>query len=433
MIADFINSALVIDDNLDEVKGLSSMLESKGVAVTCYTPDQLPSHLVLRNRKIIFIDLHIGEKAQRIEGHISKIRGILKDHIGLNFGLYGIVLWTKHLDEERIFEEKIQKDRENNLYTPPLFIVGLDKIKYLKQGKHDCLYEDLDRALNQDRSARFFIKWDHSVMDAQANTITNIYSLIPNYVNRSNDFLYILKQLALNYTGISEDAVNYPLYIDAFKSFDDILHAELINCEKADPDLFNTTQLNEPCTKSLINIYARINSCLLIDENNITAGSVVPGNVYEVIERSSPYISDKAPSGAQNIVMEITPPCDFSNKNKRLRARLIGGFLVNVDNTDKFKTNSKKRKGGLVKAQVDQLNCSNQCYYSEVFPIIVGHDKCPKILVLDFRCFGAEDDSNMTNEKKYKILFRAKPKLFADILQKFSSHAARLGVSVIHC
>lgn len=270
-------------------------------------------------------------------------------------------------------------------------------------------------------------------MDAQANTITNIYSLIPNYVNRSNDFLYILKQLALNYTGISEDAVNYPLYIDAFKSFDDILHAELINCEKADPDLFNTTQLNEPCTKSLINIYARINSCLLIDENNITAGSVVPGNVYEVIERSSPYISDKAPSGAQNIVMEITPPCDFSNKNKRLRARLVGGFLVNVDNTDKFKTNSKKRKGGLVKAQVDQLNCSNQCYYSEVFPIIVGHDKCPKILVLDFRCFGAEDDSNMTNEKKYKILFRAKPKLFADILQKFSSHAARLGVSVIHC
>ena len=116
MIADFINSALVIDDNLDEVKGLSSMLESKGVAVTCYTPDQLPSHLVLRNRKIIFMDLHIGEKAQRIEGHISKIRGILKDHIGLNLGCmglcYGPNIWTK-----KGYSKKKSKRIEKIIYT----------------------------------------------------------------------------------------------------------------------------------------------------------------------------------------------------------------------------------------------------------------------------------------------------------------------------
>ena len=37
----------------------------------------------------------------------------------------------------------------------------------------------------------------------------------------------------------------------------------------------------------------------------------------------------------------------------------------------------------------------------------------------------------LKNKDAYEIWFRAKPKLFADVLQKFSSHAARLGLSNI--
>lgn len=39
--------------------------------------------------------------------------------------------------------------------------------------------------------------------------------------------------------------------------------------------------------------------------------------------------------------------------------------------------------------------------------------------------------NNLKNEEEYKVLFRAKPKLFAHILQCFSSHAARLGLGNI--
>ena len=42
------------------------------------------------------------------------------------------------------------------------------------------------------------------------------------------------------------------------------------------------------------------------------------------------------------------------------------------------------------------------------------------------------DDKDLKDASKYKILFRANPKLFADIIQKFSSHAARLGLSIVH-
>lgn len=38
---------------------------------------------------------------------------------------------------------------------------------------------------------------------------------------------------------------------------------------------------------------------------------------------------------------------------------------------------------------------------------------------------------NLKNKEEYKVLFRAKPKLFAHILQCFSSHASRLGLGNI--
>ena len=40
-------------------------------------------------------------------------------------------------------------------------------------------------------------------------------------------------------------------------------------------------------------------------------------------------------------------------------------------------------------------------------------------------------DENLKDDSKYRIIFRAKSKLFADILQKYSSYSARLGISNI--
>lgn len=91
-----------------------------------------------------------------------------------------------------------------------------------------------------------------------------------------------------------------------------------------------------------------------------------------------------------------------------------------------------KKEPKSLKKQIENLKCKKECFYSEIYPVITPEDTVPQILILDFRYFGSEEDTNLKEAKKYKILFRAKPKLFADIIQKFSSHAARLGLSVIH-
>jgi hypothetical protein len=54
-----------------------------------------------------------------------------------------------------------------------------------------------------------------------------------------------------------------------------------------------------------------------------------------------------------------------------------------------------------------------------------------QMIVFDFRYFGMIKEDELKNAAQYQILFRTKDKLFADIIQKFSSHIARLGLAII--
>jgi hypothetical protein len=329
---------------------------------------------------------------------------------------YGIVLWSAHADEIEEFQEKINNDKDK--YTLPLFIVGLNKIKYVRQNDYSSLFDDINTVIINNNAATFFLEWISSVQKAQDTTVSSIYSLLPDYKTLSDDFTFILKKLALNYTGIEESQIGaYPLHIDAFKSFDDILHAELINSQKSGMNPFKKPT-DFSSEKDLPKIYAQLNSAILIDENNIDQKTVIPGNVYEIKDIASKFISDKSIKIAKNIVIEITPPCDFSHPEKRIRARLIGGYLMQAESD--------------IQNQINKLKLKKAYLYSEVFPIRISDDNTLQLLILDFRYFGDEVDCNLQDNSKYKILFRAKPKLFADVLQKFSAHAARLGLPIIH-
>lgn len=418
MITKFVNSVIIIDDTPAEVENLISVLKEQDIMFLSVTPNELKGKKLKKNRQLLFLDLSLDD-SKSIINNIALIRKLLADSLDVNFGVYGIILWSKHQSHIDMLIEKLGIDKKNNVYPTPLFIIGLDKMKYITAGNFNTLFEDIENILKNDTAATFFLEWSNSIQQAQNITISNIYSLMPDYKNQSDDITVILTKLALNYTGVKSPITAYPLHIDAFKAFDEILNGELINSHiSINTNVVNTTKtFSNP--NNLTNVYAYLNSAVLIDSNNLDQNTVVPGNVYE-IQNESIFKSDKTPTNAKNIVLEITPPCDFSNSGKRIRARLIGGFLIDMDTT----TGAKK--------QIDKLKCSKDCFYTEVFPIIISGCQNPQLLILDFRYFGVEDDNNLQNSLKYKILFRAKPKLFADVLQKFSAHAARLGLSVIH-
>lgn len=462
MIEDFIDSALIIDDSANEIEELLAFLIRKDIWVKHLTPEEIGNRGTekFRNRRIIFLDLFLVDSDTQI-GNIARIRRILRDTFGKNFGTYGIVLWTKHLEHLNDFRSKIALDEE--LYMLPLFIVGMDKSKYLAARTFDGVMEDLELELKNNSAATFFIKWSTFITKGRDNAVMNIYGLEKNYEHQSENIKFLLFQLAKNFSGIPIDKIGtHNITQDAVKAFCDLLNYEILSACSEDNFLFEgITELlykyviNHDCyeyssnnhihinndnnkfyknstiitisdkrltpqkeaveylNKAIVRMYSEINSKLLIDCKNLKQDVVIPGNIYSVLVDSHFKISDdKLPPNATPIVIEVTPPCDFSNDKKGGISRIVSGFICDYS-MDVIKSHVK-----------------GDYMYKEFWPIQVDNTS-PKIIAFDFKYFGSLAENHLKNDRQYKLLFRAKDKLFADILQKLSSHTARLGLAVI--
>lgn len=418
MVENFIDSVLIIDDKENEIKELQKIFESKDIWVKYENPKDCTSQL--RNRKIIFLDIYLSETATELKGHISELRKILRTVIGKNFGTYGIVAWTNHFQHVDTIREKINSDKGK--YDLPLFICGLDKQKYLRDG-YGNLLNDLENELKSNFAANFFINWSILVNQGRDKAITSIFDLVPDYKKQNKNLEYLLFKMAQNYTGIPMDKVdNYPLSVDAIRAFNDLLVAE-VNAVSNEIKIFSksndisymdnnkkTIQANTIKIDSdeLYGIFAQINSNSLIEKIHISQDNIIPGNIYEVKQDDDIFKHPDLPENAVPVIIEMTPPCDFSQKNNT-KPRVLSGYI------NKYNRNEKPNK---------------EKYYKELYPIKLENDEL-KIIVFDFSLMGFIEENDLKDANKYEILFRAKDKLFADILQKMSAHTARLGLSII--
>ena len=428
MIEEFIDSVLIIDDSKKEVEGLIKLLEEKDIWVTYLNPPKEKQDIDIiskpyRNRKLIFLDLRIDETKKTVENISTIIRPLLTKVVSKSFGSYGIVMWTKHQEHIREFKSKIQNDK--NLYQMPLFVIQMDKSKYLRDG-FDNILSDLYNILKNSVAANFFINWSNLVQKGKNKAISSIYELVPDYEKQDKNLEFLLFKMAQNYTGIPYEDIddNYPLSIDAIKAFNDFLVSQIntgaqslkifenknkISYKKNDGNTVQPSAKIKKVGVELLELYANLNSKLLIDEVNIQQNKIIPGNVYEIKEENSKLKHPGLPDKATPIVIEMTPPCDFS-QNKTIYPRVLSGYIVELDI-------NKLPKG--------------EKLYTEIYPIkIQGKDE-PQIIVFDFSILGFVEESNLKDSNKYKLLFRVKDKLFADILQKMSSYTARLGLSII--
>jgi len=462
MIENFINSALIIDDSEGEITALKNFLEEKDIWVKHYKPDQLEGiDGPFKNRKIVFLDLFLVDQ-DTLVNNIARIRRYLRKFIGASFGSYGIVLWTKHVEGLEELQKRVAQDSAH--YTAPLFIIGLDKTKYLGVNSFDTVLADLDNELNKSISSKFFIEWNLLVDKAKDTTISTVFAKVPDYRRQDQNLQFILYKIARNYTGIPIDLIpGHNLTKDTIKGFSDMLHYEIVNHATNDNFLFgavsefyyrhdlddqnhceyssknylygqldkkllkkNGTALTSaqlkaaPCKeegelteKMVMEICSGINSRLLIDMHNLNQDLVLPGNIYQIMG-DSPVKLDvvDVPQNARNIVIEVTPPCDFAQSKKGNLSRIVGGFICDYSPDLHMKFKGEK-------------------YYTETWPLLIEGNQ-PKLVIFDFRYFGAIREVELRNVTRYALIMKAKDRLFADILQKLSSYTARLGLSVIH-
>lgn len=414
----FVNRAVIVDDDPDDIERLRAVLLGADIACESYSPSEFEEKIFVKNRELYFFDLFLNEQegSGNPIGQISTIRKLLKKCIGQEGGIYGIVLWTSHDEYLVDFKTALSQDRKNKLYNTPLFIIGLSKQTYLRKG-YDGLLRDLNQKIEEDLAAYFFMSWAASLKQARDVAIEDVYACASDYNTQSDELLNLLYLLARNQTGIPEKEL--PTYteltLDAFKSFDDMLYSDLINSQDTGgKDIFEGHKYQKPQNlQEEIEIYAFINTKLFIDSVNISPKKVMPGNVYEILQPEQYQIINGASKDSKKIVIELTPPCDYAHK-KRL-SRFVAGFMRECPTEQQV--------------LFDTLNSLKGDSQYKLWP--VEYDNKIYIVVFDFRHIHYIQDKDITDMNKYKVLYRTQHRIFADIIQKFSSHAARLGNNLL--
>jgi len=426
MLQNFITSALIIDDKESEVESLKKYLDEQDIWAKHFTPEQLREKTsVFNNRKLIFLDLFLEEGQNEIN-NINIIRRLFTKVIGNDFGTYGIVLWTKHTDHFDEFVNRIFKS--NNDFSLPLFAVSLDKTLYMNNN-YEGLLEGVEEKLKESVASSLFIEWNKSVKGGSDHTIKMLYGLLDNDPKKYNSLEPLLYSLALNFTGIPKENIgNYDLQKDLIKSLMDSLQFEISNRFNKIDNLFSDPKkLNFNISKPERElIFSKLNTLLMLDNQNLAQDSPIPGNIYEIVnDSSSMYIKtitkqdkdlntdpDYKDIPKRRICIEMTPPCDFALGKKKKFSRVVGGLHMDYD---------PAIKSAFV----------GENFYTFLYPIKLDGFEKPQIIIFDFYHFQTLTEDDLKDDNSYKIIYRAKDKLFADILQKLSSHTARLGIGIL--
>lgn len=466
-IEDVIKRAVVIDNIVDEGKGVVKALDQADVPTDFIHVKSDGSEDVVTSyahpRELIIADLLLNEKQDEVKTNISRLIGIINKLQPDNAKFYGIVVWTKHINLTDDFLERIskavklgmeygekneaqeEKDEEElatvvYLRNPPLFILQLDKMRYNKEGEWNFsnLLNDINVELEKSKTAYFSLRWKQKVNEAIDNVTNQIFQLATDYKKYEDELPFLLKELSKNETGEKEDE---SLTVGAYKAFDNLLHSELTSIIEAEsfPDLSGI--IGNPYgddIKKMQIMSAKINASLFIDSHIINTKEILPGNIYRVLDTNSPLNVLEEDSveiplkGDQekfnlskkyskvNIAIELTPPCDFSNK--KIYSRYVGGYIFDIP-LGHFKLGKKNNI-------IFESPREDKRY--ALSPVFVPNEEHVKCIVFDFRYLWTLKENEINDELKYKLWFKAKPGLFADILQKFSSHASRLGINDIH-
>ena len=459
-IQDFLQRVVVIDNIEEEANGIKNALEPLDISVDIVNLENIPKYN--HNRQLIFADLLLDEDISNLITNISRLIGIISRIQGENFGPYGLVVWTKH--DERIYElldrlnravYKTDEDDGNNtlnanedeevvpttvpILNPPLFVTCLSKAKYkMPDGSWDFtgVLNNLNQELENSTAASFFFTWYSSVQKATLASILNIFNISHDYRERDAQIKYLLMNLAHNETG--SKLKDHNLTMASYKAFDALLNSELYSIVRDIdyPDFSNFD--DKPFGADIENlqrISSKLNSKMFIDDQNLNQEEILPGNVY-LIKKDSPLIirdedrmkikvqkesgtwADSNDYSCEYIAVELTPPCDASHK--KIYSRLIGGYIFDMPLG--INPNGKK------KSVLFHEESSDKRYV--LYPIML--EKKVKVLILEYRYLWTPKDEELKDEEKYKLAFKLTQPLFADILQKFSSHASRLGLSSIN-
>ena len=264
-IGEWVKSALVIDDQWEEVKNLIRILNSNGVSTSYYNPnpkadksfekvdvgflDKLPSrdrrsikkkvstllrkalaHTSIPDLKpgtvagynLIFLDIDFRmEGVTQFEFQVSHALDLLNSALSKDCSPYGIVLWSREPDKPRSGNDGVSESSLEYIkrqffgdafpdMQKPLFVVDVEKIKFVDGLiSYSQLIKKINYELQNNKMAKFFSHWNREIIHHSAATCKEmqIYSeeLAKDNVTQAEvEFFNILQHATYSHFGFPD-------------------------------------------------------------------------------------------------------------------------------------------------------------------------------------------------------------------------------------
>lgn len=262
-IGEWVKSALIIDDQWEEVKNLIQLLNSNGVSTSYYNPNpsadktfekvdvsflgKLPKRSQVSAQKkialllqkslkytsipklqqgkvsgynLIFLDIDFQfAGVSKFEFQVSNALDLLNNALNKDCSPYGVVLWSREPDKSRFGNngniesafDYITAQFNGDAFDapPPLFVIDIEKKKFVDGNiKYSQLIKKINSELHGNKMAKLFSHWNKEVLNATAQTYKDIQRSAETLRTSSqnsleDEFFNILKYSTYQHFGFS--------------------------------------------------------------------------------------------------------------------------------------------------------------------------------------------------------------------------------------
>jgi hypothetical protein len=442
---------VVIDDDVNEGMAIVSALSKYGMGISFFTgdPDELPLKR-LDGVRLLVLDMNLTTiETGTIEETLSPLITFLDKLLAKNSKPFVILAWTKHSELVNKFGKMLDKVRPD---LKPYFMAKLQKASYKEQDTVDKYNSKKIRQSIRNKARKWFpldllMEWEQRVHDAASETTTMVTEISgASSSTWSEETGKVLSTLALEsggqQLGKGERAITSlfralgPIHEDCLETL--AQDTASLSCQEGklskeiEAELKSREKDNKPRLSS--SQCAKLNRLLNIAQVRENAHAARPGSVFFKdgwgekdknklfnIDETSPRVKEmmkKLPQDSTErnkiisqffpILVEITPPCDYS-QDKTCQIRLISGLLVPHDLKKYAKENAEFvfSSGPLAFEKSIMCPAEGDYYLNLNSRYVTGIDKVEVV------------DS--------KEAYRIRKQLLTDILAWFGRQAARPG------
>lgn len=434
---------LIVDDVEDEVLDLVRALWKIGVAPLYVDPATLESGALtqpLFGVRLAFLDMDIVGAGVDPKSKVAALANCLRRVIHPNNGPYVAVAWTKHPELVEELDSYIFPMAE--IARPSAFVtLGKDECKDIA-----TLSSRIDEELRKRGPVRMLQAWEEASAAAGSEVVGELAAIASGKEDGPRQWREGWRKAMLRLMhGCGREYAGESAMLDGPAAFKAFCHSLIpLHGDKLEGRLASPSPDLEEITKELLaddsqmdcgtEAKARINAMLHCSFDGLDRPQ--PGSVYSLKSAGlSPLFPDAAAMLAPllskgrssneefrklvedisaevvPIAIETSPSCDHAQGNI-IVARLLGGFLVPIETTKKFKSTLPQSFWRL----------------APVWISAGGAEKSPFALLVN--CL-VVSSCRLEVLAKEAAMFRIRSQAFATLQVCFGSHAARPGMLLL--